>query len=135
MSVVLYDINRLKDERSSWPCRGDYLIRSAANAVRCEFNLPQRYGFRLSGDEFACAYSPGDAASTRVKIERARTALPPRLRSTEPPYEMGFCFGIAEAVPRSAAGVVRGAGLGRPAYVRGEATFSYRSQHQRPDQR
>ena len=43
----------------------------------------------------------GDAASTRVKIERARAALSATPRRTEPPYEMGFCFGIAEADPEA----------------------------------
>ena len=100
VSVVLYDINRLKDVNDlHGHAEGDYLIRSAANAVRCEFG-PNDYGFRLSGDEFVCVFL-GDAASTRVKIERARAALSATPRRTEPPYEMGFCFGIAEADPEA----------------------------------
>ncbi|MFR4803716.1 MAG: GGDEF domain-containing protein [Eggerthellaceae bacterium] len=109
MSVVLYDINRLKDVNDlHGHAEGDYLIRSAANAVRCEFG-PNDYGFRLSGDEFVCVFL-GDAASTRVKIERARAALSATPRRTEPPYEMGFCFGIAEADPEAPRSC-RGAGL------------------------
>ena len=100
VSVVLYDINRLKDVNDlHGHAEGDYLIRSAANAVRCEFG-PNDYGFRLSGDEFVCVFL-GDAASTRVKIERARAALSAIPRRTDPPYEMGFCFGIAEADPEA----------------------------------
>lgn len=100
MSVVLYDINRLKDVNDQHGhAEGDYLIRSAANALRGEFG-PNDYGFRLSGDEFVCVFL-GDAASTRLKVERARMSLTAIPRRTDPPYEMGFCFGIAEVDPEA----------------------------------
>lgn len=100
VSVVLYDINRLKDVNDQYGhAEGDHLIRSAANALRSEFG-PNDYGFRLSGDEFVCVFL-GDAASTRTKVERARQTLAELPRRTDPPYEMGFCFGIAEVDPEA----------------------------------
>lgn len=100
MSIVLYDINRLKEVNDQHGhAEGDYLIRSAANAVRGEFG-PNDYGFRLSGDEFVCVFL-GDAASTREKVARSRIALSAFPRRTDPPYDMGFCFGIAEVDPEA----------------------------------
>lgn len=100
LCVVLYDINRLKDVNDQYGhAEGDFLIRSAANAVRTEFG-PDDYGFRLSGDEFVCVFK-GDAASTQAKLERARATLSSIPHRTEPPYDMGFCFGIAEVDPAS----------------------------------
>lgn len=100
MSIVLYDINRLKEVNDRYGhAEGDFLIRSAANAVRSVFG-PNDFGFRLSGDEFVCVFL-GDAASTREKVERARATLASLPRRIDPPYEMGFCFGIAEVDPES----------------------------------
>ena len=100
VSIVLYDINRLKDVNDQYGhAEGDYLIRSAANALRSEFG-PNDYGFRLSGDEFVCVFL-GDAASTRAKVEHARRSLTAIPRRTDPPYDMGFCFGIAEVDPEA----------------------------------
>lgn len=99
-SVALYDINRLKEVNDRYGhAEGDRLIRSAADAVRSEFG-PDDYGFRLSGDEFVCVFS-GEASAARGKMERARHALAAQLVSVEPPYERGFCFGIAESDPES----------------------------------
>ncbi|WP_270295737.1 GGDEF domain-containing protein [Eggerthella sinensis] len=102
VSVALYDINRLKEVNDlCGHAEGDYLIRSAANAVRREFG-PNDYGFRLSGDEFVCVFL-GDAMSARLKMERARAALASLPHRTDPVYDMGFCFGIARwtLMPRS----------------------------------
>ena len=98
VSVALYDINRLKEVNDlCGHAEGDYLIRSAANAVRREFG-PNDYGFRLSGDEFVCVFL-GDAVSARLKMERARAALASLPHRTDPVYDMGFCYGIAEVDP------------------------------------
>lgn len=100
VSVVLYDINRLKEVNDRHGhAEGDYFIRSTANAVRREFGLND-YGFRLSGDEFVCVFL-GEAAVARVKIERALASLAAHPHRTDPPYDMGFCFGIAEVDPDS----------------------------------
>ena len=100
LTVALYDVNCLKAVNDRYGhAEGDHLIRSAANAVRREFG-PNDYGFRLSGDEFVAVFV-ADAASVRARMEHARTALaalPPRV---EPPYEMGFCYGLAESDPES----------------------------------
>lgn len=100
VSVVLYDINRLKDVNDRHGhAEGDYFIRSVSNAVRREFG-PNDYGFRLSGDEFVCVFL-GEAAMARVKMERSLASLAVLPHRTDPPYDMGFCFGIAEADPES----------------------------------
>lgn len=100
VSIALYDINRLKEVNDQYGhAEGDHLIRSAAAAVRREFG-PNDYGFRLSGDEFVCVF-PGEAAEAREKMERARITLAAQPVDVEPPYEMGFCFGIAESAPDS----------------------------------
>lgn len=98
VSMAMYDINCLKDVNDRYGhAEGDYLLRSAANAVRREFGSND-YGFRLSGDEFVAVFL-GDAVVARVKMERARAALASIPRRTDPPYDMGFCYGIAEADP------------------------------------
>lgn len=100
LSVVLYDINLLKSVNDhNGHVEGDHLIRAAANAVRREFG-PNDYGFRLSGDEFVCVFL-GEAAEAREKMERARTALGALPLQVEPPYEPGFCYGIAESDPEA----------------------------------
>lgn len=100
LSIALYDINLLKNVNDGYGhAEGDHLIRAAANAVRREFG-PNDYGFRLSGDEFVAVFL-GEAPEVHEKMERARTALsalPPRV---EPPYELGFCYGIAESDPEA----------------------------------
>ena len=100
LSVALYDINRLKEVNDLFGhAEGDRLICAAARAVRGELE-PSDYCFRLSGDEFVCVFK-GTAASARGKMERARAALSRVATHTEPPYEMGFCYGIAEIGPET----------------------------------
>ena len=100
LSIALYDINRLKDVNDAHGhAEGDVLIRSIAQTVRREYRDGD-YGFRLSGDEFVCVFCC-DAAEAHKKMERARAALaalPPR---TDPPYDAGFCYGIAELDPQA----------------------------------
>ncbi|WP_080801565.1 bifunctional diguanylate cyclase/phosphodiesterase [Arabiibacter massiliensis] len=100
VSIALYDINQLKEVNDRYGhAEGDRLIRSAASAVRREFG-PNDYGFRLSGDEFVCVFL-GEASLAREKMERAQLALAAQPTDVDPPYEMGFCFGIAESYPES----------------------------------
>lgn len=100
LSVALYDINRLKEVNDlHGHAEGDHLIRTIAQAVRHEFEEGD-FGFRLSGDEFVCVFACG-ARAARAKMERARGALAGIVPSVDPPYESGFCYGIAEADPEA----------------------------------
>lgn len=98
LSIALYDINRLKEVNDQFGhAEGDRLIRAAACAVRDEFDAHD-FGFRLSGDEFVCVFS-SEAAPARIKMDRARRVLNQQNSCTNPPYERGFCYGLAEAGP------------------------------------
>ncbi len=98
LSVVLFDINRLKEVNDAYGhAEGDRLIVAIAHAVGAEFG-PSDYGFRLSGDEFVCVFL-GDADYARDRMEAARAALMELVVRTRRPYEASFCYGIAEADP------------------------------------
>lgn len=98
LSIALFDINRLKEVNDQYGhAEGDRLIRGAAEAVRAELDA-RDFGFRLSGDEFVCVFD-SEAGSARIKMERARRTLNHQVPCTEPPYERGFCYGLAEAEP------------------------------------
>ncbi|MFR1639681.1 MAG: diguanylate cyclase domain-containing protein [Eggerthellaceae bacterium] len=100
LSIALYDINRLKDVNDAHGhAEGDVLIRSIAQTVRREYRDGD-YGFRLSGDEFVCVFCC-DAAEAHKKMERARAALAALSPRTDPPYDAGFCYGIAELDPQA----------------------------------
>lgn len=94
VSICLYDINLLKEVNDRYGhAEGDKLITMVSDAVR-NILRDSEFVFRLSGDEFVLAMI-GD----RKEAQRRIIQLGEILKNKPGSYDIGFCFGLAEALP------------------------------------
>ena len=99
VTVCLYDVNLLKDVNDTYGhMEGDNLLCTIAGAVRNALEGAD-FSFRLSGDEFMIVLYGRDQKTAAKIMRKIQEQLLVERERGKKPYEISFCYGIAEVGP------------------------------------
>lgn len=99
ITLTLYDVNVLKEINDTYGHReGDELLAVIAEEVQKKLG-PSDVAFRLGGDEFVLAFYGKTEQDVFELMKELAVDLGRRRKSSQKPYEIGFCYGVQGVFP------------------------------------
>lgn len=100
VTICLFDLNELKQINDHYGHEEGDRCLAYVSAITKECLRPKDNAFRLSGDEFVIICLNSRLAETEEHMRLILSRLREKRGERGIPYDLSFCYGLAEALPR-----------------------------------